>query len=51
VSVARRRFLHLAGGAVAAAAVARRAAALDYPVRPVRLTVGFTPAGATGKQT
>jgi tripartite-type tricarboxylate transporter receptor subunit TctC len=47
VSFARRRFLQLAGGAVAAATVARRAAALDYPTRPVRLIVGFTPAGAT----
>jgi tripartite-type tricarboxylate transporter receptor subunit TctC len=47
VNVARRRFLQLAGGAAAAATVARRAAALDYPTRPVRLIVGFTPAGAT----
>ena len=47
MSFARRRFLQLAGGAVAAASVARRAAALDYPTRPVRLIVGFTPAGAT----
>jgi tripartite-type tricarboxylate transporter receptor subunit TctC len=47
VKVARRRFLQLAGGAAAAATVAPRAAALDYPTRPVRLIVGFTPAGAT----
>jgi tripartite-type tricarboxylate transporter receptor subunit TctC len=47
VSFARRRFLHLAGGAVAAATVTRHAFALDYPTRPVRLIVGFTPAGAT----
>ncbi len=47
MSFARRRFLQLAGGAAAAASVARRAAALDYPTRPVRLIVGFTPAGAT----
>jgi tripartite-type tricarboxylate transporter receptor subunit TctC len=46
VNVARRRFLQLAGGAVAAT-VAGRASALDYPTRPVRLIVGFTPAGAT----
>ena len=47
MSVARRRFLQLAGGAVAASTVARHAAALDYPTRPVRLIVGFAPAGAT----
>ena len=47
MSFARRRFLQLAGGAVAAATVPRRAPALDYPTRPVRLIVGFTPAGAT----
>ena len=47
MSFARRRFLHLAGGAVAAATVTRHAFALDYPTRPVRLIVGFTPAGAT----
>ena len=42
MSVARRRLLQLAGGAVAAATVARGAFALDYPTRPVRLIVGFT---------
>ena len=47
MSFARRRLLQLAGGAVAAATVPRRAPALDYPTRPVRLIVGFTPAGAT----
>ena len=44
---ARRRFLELAGGAVAAATLPQRARALDYPTRPVRIIVGFTPAGAT----
>ncbi len=37
----RRRFLQLTGAA--AAAVPHRASALDYPIRPVRLVVGFAP--------
>ena len=45
MSHSRRQFLHLAAGAVAAPAVARRAFADAYPSRPVRLIVGFTPAG------
>jgi tripartite-type tricarboxylate transporter receptor subunit TctC len=40
----RRKFLFFAAGAAAAAAGPLRAAALDYPTRPVRLIVGF-PAG------
>ena len=40
----RRHFLQLGGAVTAAAALTRRASALDYPVRPVRLLVGF-PAG------
>ena len=40
----RRRVLQLGGAIAAAAAFARHALALDYPVRPVRLLVGF-PAG------
>ena len=43
----RRRFLHLAGGAVALPALPRFAAALDYPVRPVHIVVGFPPGGTT----
>jgi tripartite-type tricarboxylate transporter receptor subunit TctC len=43
----RRRFLHLAAGAVTLPAAARVASALDYPTRPVRLLVGFAAAGPT----
>ena len=43
----RRRFLHLAAGAVALPAVSRAAFALDYPTRPVRIMVGFPPGAAT----
>ncbi len=45
MNLPRRQFLHLAAGAVAAPALARRAFADTYPSRPVRLVVGFTPAG------
>ncbi len=41
----RRQFLHLAAGAVALPAVSRIARAQSYPARPVRLIVGFPPAG------
>jgi tripartite-type tricarboxylate transporter receptor subunit TctC len=43
----RRRFLHLAAGACALAAVSRIASAQSYPTRPVRLIVPFTPGGTT----
>jgi tripartite-type tricarboxylate transporter receptor subunit TctC len=43
----RRQFLHLAAGAVALPAVSRIAIAQAYPSRPVRVIVGFAPAGAT----
>jgi tripartite-type tricarboxylate transporter receptor subunit TctC len=43
----RRRFLQLAGAAATAAALPRRASALDYPMRQVRLIVGFAPGGST----
>jgi tripartite-type tricarboxylate transporter receptor subunit TctC len=41
----RRRFLHLAAGAVALPAVARTAWAQAYPSRPVRIIVGFAAGG------
>jgi tripartite-type tricarboxylate transporter receptor subunit TctC len=42
----RRQFLHLAAGAAALPAVARIARAQTYPSRPVRMIVGYAPAGA-----
>jgi tripartite-type tricarboxylate transporter receptor subunit TctC len=41
----RRQFLHLAAGAAALPAVSRIAMAQTYPTRPVRLIVGYAPAG------
>jgi len=46
----RRQFLHLAAGAAALPVVQRRASALDYPTRPVRIIVGF-PAGSLSDTT
>jgi tripartite-type tricarboxylate transporter receptor subunit TctC len=43
----RRKFLHLAAGAVALPAVSRIALAQTYPTRPVRWIVGYPPGGAT----
>jgi tripartite-type tricarboxylate transporter receptor subunit TctC len=42
----RRRFLHLAAGAVALPAVTRIARAQTYPSRPVRLIIGYPAGGA-----
>jgi tripartite-type tricarboxylate transporter receptor subunit TctC len=41
----RRKFLHLAAGAAALSALSRFAWAQTYPARPVRIIVGFPPAG------
>jgi tripartite-type tricarboxylate transporter receptor subunit TctC len=41
----RRKFLHLAAGAVALPAFSRVAVAQTYPTRPVKLVVGFPPGG------
>jgi tripartite-type tricarboxylate transporter receptor subunit TctC len=41
----RRQFLHLTAGAAALPAVSRIARAQTYPTRPVRIVVGFAPAG------
>jgi tripartite-type tricarboxylate transporter receptor subunit TctC len=42
----RRRFLRLAGAAVALPAVARGAYAQTYPARPVKLIIGYPPGGS-----
>jgi tripartite-type tricarboxylate transporter receptor subunit TctC len=47
MTLRRRTFLRLATGAVALPAVSRLARAQAYPVRPVRLLVGFPPGGVT----
>src|SRR4029077_6026815 len=46
----RRQFLHLAAGAAALPAVTRIARAQAYPMRPVRIIVGF-PAGRSEEHT
>src|SRR5262249_57764340 len=43
----RRQFLHLAASAAALPAISRFARAQGSPTRPVRVMVGFAPAGAT----
>ena len=42
----RRKFLHLTAVAAALPAISRRALALDYPSRPVKILVGFPAGGA-----
>jgi tripartite-type tricarboxylate transporter receptor subunit TctC len=46
VKLPRRKFLQLAGGAAALPAVSQTARAQSYPSRPVRIIVGFPPAGS-----
>jgi tripartite-type tricarboxylate transporter receptor subunit TctC len=43
----RHQFLHLAAGAAALPAVSRIARAQTYPVKPVRIIVGYAAGGAT----
>jgi tripartite-type tricarboxylate transporter receptor subunit TctC len=45
MKIPRRRFLELAAGAAALPATSRAARAQAYPMRPVRLVVGFPPGG------
>ena len=45
MSLPRRRFLHLVSGAVVLPAVSRAARAQAYPMRPVRIVVGFAAGG------
>jgi tripartite-type tricarboxylate transporter receptor subunit TctC len=45
VKIPRRRFLHLAAGAVALPAMSRVARAQSYPTKPVRFVVGYAPGG------
>ena len=52
MELARRPFLKLVAGAAAALpAVSRKSWAFDYPTRPVRVAVGFPPAGFTDTTT
>ncbi len=47
MKLARRKFLHLAAGAAALPFAPHVARAQAYPTRPVRIVVGFPPAGVT----
>ena len=46
MTVHRRRFLRLAGAAVALPAVSRGALAQAYPSRPVKFIIGYPPGGS-----
>jgi tripartite-type tricarboxylate transporter receptor subunit TctC len=47
VKLPRRRFLHLAAGAVTLPAMSRVAKAQTYPTRPITMIVPFAPGGPT----
>jgi tripartite-type tricarboxylate transporter receptor subunit TctC len=47
MTLARRKFLHLAAGAAAAGPYCGSAFALDYPTRPITIVVPFAAGGAT----
>jgi tripartite-type tricarboxylate transporter receptor subunit TctC len=47
VNLARRKFLRLTAGTVAAPVLSRIASALDYPTRPLTLIVPFAPGGSS----
>jgi tripartite-type tricarboxylate transporter receptor subunit TctC len=46
IKLPRRKFLHLAAGAIALPTVPRIARAQAYPTRPVRIVAGFAPGGS-----
>jgi len=46
MNLRRRKFLHLAAGAISVSAVSRITKAQDYPTRPVRIIVPNTPGGS-----
>ncbi len=47
MKIPRRRFLHLAAGGAALPIMSRVATAQTYPVKPVRIVVGYAAGGAT----
>ena len=51
MELARRPFLRLAAGAAVLPALSLKSWAIDYPARPVRVVVGFPPAGFTDTTT
>src|SRR5438876_406829 len=46
MKLARRKFLHLAAGALALPAASRVACAQAYPARSIRLIIGYPPGGS-----